>query len=427
MGAIWPQLTLIGILILINAVFAGTELALVSLREGQLQRLEAGGGSGVLLNRLARDPNRFLATIQIVITLAGFFASASAAVTLAQPLEPFLSIFGEAANVIAIVLVTILTSYVMLVFGELAPKRIAMQRAEKWGLVMARPLAGIAVVTKPVVWLLSRSSDLVVRLLGGDPSQHGEEITTEEIRELLVSHSAMTAHQRIIVSGAFEISERTLREIVLPRRDVVVLDNTMTSEEGVRILLEAGHSRAPVAVDSDLDNVVGVVHLRDLISATGTVGGAAKPPLVFPETLRALAALRQMQQSRQHMAIVISEHGAGEGIVTIEDLIEEVVGEIYDESDRDILSVERKPDGSFVLPGRFPVHDLVDLGIDLPEGDYTTIAGLVLDALGRLPQEPGDKVLIDGWEATVQGVKDRAITHVGLRRTSNDGVGSERT
>jgi putative hemolysin len=420
--AIWPQLTLIALLILINAVFAGTELALVTLREGQLNRLEARGGSGLALSRLARDPNRFLATIQIVITLAGFFASASAAVTLSGPLAEYLPWFGDRADIAAIVVVTLIISYLTLVLGELAPKRLAMQQAEKWGLVMARPLSAIAVVTKPVVWLLSRSSDVVVRLLGGDPSRHGEEVTAEEIRELLISQTTISPQQRVIISGAFEISERTLREILRPRREVVVLASDMAAEDGVRALLEAGHSRAPVAVHANLDEVVGVVHLRDLIPHSGNVAEVAKAPLVFPETARALVALREMQKNRQHLAIVISEHGTGEGIVTIEDLIEEVVGEIYDESDKDVLAVERRPDGSLSLPGQFPIHDLVDLGVELPEGDYTTVAGLVLDRLGRIPNAPGDRVTINGWEATVLGVANRAITRVRLRRKDDAGT-----
>jgi putative hemolysin len=420
--AIWPQLTLIALLILINAVFAGTELALVTLREGQLNRLEARGGSGLALSRLARDPNRFLATIQIVITLAGFFASASAAVTLSGPLAEYLPWFGDRADIAAIVVVTLIISYLTLVLGELAPKRLAMQQAEKWGLVMARPLSAIAVVTKPVVWLLSRSSDVVVRLPGGDPSRHGEEVTAEEIRELLISQTTISPQQRVIISGAFEISERTLREILRPRREVVVLASDMAAEDGVRALLEAGHSRAPVAVHANLDEVVGVVHLRDLIPHAGNVAEVAKAPLVFPETARALVALREMQKNRQHLAIVISEHGAGEGIVTIEDLIEEVVGEIYDESDKDVLAVERRPDGSLSLPGQFPIHDLVDLGVELPEGDYTTVAGLVLDRLGRIPNAPGDRVTINGWEATVLGVANRAITRVRLRRKDDAGT-----
>jgi putative hemolysin len=423
MSGIWLNIALVAVLILINAVFAGTELALVSLREGQLQRLEARGGAGVVLARLARDPNRFLATIQIVITLAGFFASASAAVTLAEPLSGSLGIFGEAADVMAIVVVTLLISYLTLVIGELAPKRLAMQRSEKWGLLVARPLSLIATITKPAVWLLSRSSDLVVRLLGGDPSQHGEEVTKEEIRELISSQVAFSPQQRIIIAGALDISERTLREILRPRREVVVLDDTMAVGDAIAALLATGHSRAPVAVGANLDQVVGVTHLRDLIGKEGPVGPLANPPLIFPETVRALVALREMQHSRQHLAVVISEHGAGEGIVTIEDLIEELVGEIYDESDRDVLSIERAPDGSIELPGRFPIHDLRDIGVDLPEGDYVTVAGLILDVLGRLPQEAGDKVQVGDWEASVLQVEDRAVTRVRLRRTLGHGRG----
>jgi putative hemolysin len=420
MSDLWPQITLILLLILVNAIFAGTELALISLREGQLQRLEARGGSGAVLAKLARDPNRFLATIQVMITLAGFFASASAAVTLSEPLAQSLDFLGDAADIVAIVVVTLIIAYLTLVLGELAPKRLAMQRAERWGLVTARPLSFIATVTKPVVWLLSRSSDLVVRLLGGDPSQHGEEVTKEEIRELVISQSGFSAQQRVIISGAFDISERTLREILRPRREVVVLGQDIAASEGVGLLLASGHSRAPVAVEADLDHVVGVVHLRDLIGRSETVGELAVAPLIFPETVKALVALREMQHSRQHLAVVISEHGAGEGIVTIEDLIEELVGEIYDESDRDVLSVERLPDGSLELPGRFPIHDLIDVGVDLPDGDYTTIAGLILDALGRVPTQPGDVVTIRGWEATVLAVEERAITRVGLRRVVDE-------
>jgi putative hemolysin len=418
MDALWPQLTLIALLILINAVFAGTELALVSLREGQLQRLESQGRRGLALTRLARDPNRFLATIQIVITLAGFFASASAAVTLSRPLARYLGVFGGAAEVVAIIVVTLIISYLTLVLGELAPKRLAMQNAERWGLVMARPLSLLATASKPVVWLLSRSSDLIVRLFGGDPSRHAEEITREEIRELIISQTGFTPQHQVIISGAIDISERTLREILRPRREVVVIDASMTADEGLAALLASGHSRAPVATDSDLDHVMGVVHLRDLIGQVGLVAALAKPPLVFPETLRALVALREMQRSRQHLAVVISEHGAGEGIVTIEDLIEELVGEIYDESDRDVLAVERRSDGSIDLPGRFPIHDLVDIGVELPEGEYTTVAGLLLDVLGRIPQDPGDRVEIGEWEATVLSVEDRAITRIRLRRTA---------
>lgn len=416
MDALWQQIALIVALVLLNALFAGAELALVSLRESQLRRFATRGGAGKTLAELARDPNRFLATIQIVITLSGFFASASGAVTLAQPLADSIGFMGSAAYPAAVVIVTLLIAYFTLVVGELAPKRLAMQRAERWGLLVARPLAFISKVTRPVVWLLSKSADLVVRLFGGDPARRGQEITEEEVRDIVANLQSFTPDQRGIISGALDISQRTLRQILTPRRDVFVLDQDLPAEEALRRLIEAGFSRAPTAPEADLDRVAGVVHLRDLITGSGRVGAVAHPPLVFPESVEALDALRVMRQRRQHMAIVVNEHGSSEGIVTIEDLLEEVVGEIYDESDRDVVRVVRRPDGSLDLPGSFPIHDLVDIGVDLPEGDYTTIAGLILDELGRVPDEPGDRVVVGRWEATVLAVADRAITRVRLRR-----------
>ncbi|HUG75109.1 MAG TPA: hemolysin family protein [Acidimicrobiia bacterium] len=410
------QFTLIGILILINAAFAGTEIALISLREGQLNRLEESGGAGRVLARLARDPNRFLATIQIAITLSGFLASAYAAVSLADPVSRQLDFLGNAAVPVSIVVVTLGISFMSLVFGELAPKRLAMQSAERWGLVTARPLTVLASIASPIVWLLSKATNIVVRLLGGDPDLQGEALTEQELRDLMSTQTTFSLLQREIISGAFDISERRLRELLVPRRDVLVLDTSLSAEEALATLLESGHSRAPVAPEGNLDLSTGIVHLRDLIGAAGALEDLAGPPTVFPETAKALDVLREMQHARQHLAIVVSEHGSGEGIITIEDLIEELVGEIYDESDKDLIRVERLPDGSLELPGNFPMHDLVDLGVTLPEGEYTTVAGAVLDSLGRVPEEPGDVVDIDGWQLRVLAVEDRAITRVRLRR-----------
>jgi putative hemolysin len=413
MGDVLPQLGLIALLVLINAAFAGTELALVSLREGQLQRLERRGGSGAVLVRLARDPNRFLATIQIGITLAGFLASAAAAVTLAEPLEGSLGFLGGASRPASVVLVTLLLAYVTLVFGELAPKRLALQRAEGWGLVAARPLSAMSTLTRPVVWLLSHSTDLVVRFLGGDPSTHGEAVTQSEIRDLISSHASFTAEQRLIMEGAFEVAERRLREVLRPRVAVFVLDTRTPAAEALAQLVAAGHSRAPVAPGANLDNVVGVVHVRDLYSSPDLpVGSLLSEAPAFPESTTVLDALRHLQTHRQQLAIVVDEHGGGEGIVTVEDLVEELVGEIYDESDHDIAEVHRRSDGSLLVPGRFPVHDLVDVGVELPSGDYATVAGLVLDRLGRLPEGPGDVVEEHGWRLTVTATTRQAITEV---------------
>lgn len=415
-----PQLLLVAALVLANAGFAGSEMALVSLREGQLRRLEARGGSGQVLARLAREPNRFLATIQIGITLGGFLASAAAAVSLAEPLEGPLEFLGGAARPAAIVVVTLLLTFVTLVFGELAPKRVAMQRAERWGLLAARPLAFLSAVTRPAVWMLSHSTNLAVRLMGGDPHRQREEVSEDELRDLVGAHRAFSPEQRSIISGAFDITGRTLAEVLRPRREVVVLTAGSTSADALEVLVVSGHSRAPVAEGGDLDRVVGVVHLRDLVGGGDTtVRDLAAAATFLPESVQVLHALRDMQKARQQLAVVVDEHGGGAGIVTLEDLLEELVGEIYDETDRDIAAVEREPDGALVLPGSFPVHDLIDLGVELPQGDYATVAGLVLSSLGRIPDSPGDSVTIDGWTATVLAVDRLAITSVRLKRRAD--------
>jgi putative hemolysin len=426
MSELWLQIGLVVVLVIINAAFAGTELAMVSLREGQLQRLEKQSGTGAVLARLARQPNQFLATIQIGITLAGFLASAAAAVSLAEPLEEPLSFLGGAAGPVSIIVVTLALSYVTLVFGELAPKRVAMQKAERWGLLMARPLAFLSKLTRPIVWLLSHSTDIAVRLMGGDPKVQREEVTEEELRDMVAVQATFTPEQRQIIDGAFEIAERTLDEILVPRRDVFVIDAAWSCRDALERLAESGHSRAPVAEGESLDHVTGAVHLRQLLGAgDAPVSAVAMEIPVFPDSARALQALRQMQTGRTQMALVVDEHGGAAGIVTVEDLVEELVGEIYDETDPDLATVVREDDGTIVLPGRFPIHDLPDIGVALPEGDYTTVAGLVLEVLGRIPVA-GDEARIDGWRLEVRAMRGRAVTEVALSAvTDGDRSSSE--
>ncbi len=408
------DLALIGALILLNAAFAGTELAIVALREGQLRRLEREGGErGRRLAELARDPTRFLATIQVGITLAGFLASATAAVSLAEPLVQPLDFLGDAARPVAVLLVTVVLAFFTLVLGELAPKRVAMQRAERWALIAARPVSFVAGVTRPVVWLLARATDLAVRLMGGDPRAAGEPIPEEEVRDL-AGRLAYSPLQRQIIQGAFDIAERVLRDVLVPRPEVLAFPRDTPATEARRQLRIRGHSRAPVFTEH-LDDADGVVHIRDLVDFEGRVGDAAGEAAVLPETLSALEALRQLQVSRQSLALVVNEYGGAEGIVTVEDLVEELVGEIYDEADPDVQGADRLPDGSFVLPGSFPMHDLVDLGIELPESEaYSTVAGLVLEQLGHLPR-PGEVVEVDGWCIEVLAVARQAIRRVRLR------------
>ncbi len=409
-----PQLGLVAVLVLVNALLAGTEMALVSLRQGQVERLEATSSRGALLARLVREPNRFLATIQIGITLAGFLASAAAAVALAEPLVEPLAFLGGAARATAVILVTLVLSYITLVLGELAPKRIAMQRAEGWALAAARPLSWMSAVARPVVWLLSISTDLVVRVLGGDPTRRQEDISEEELRDLLVGRRAFSDQQRGIVEGVFEVSTRTLREVVRPRPEVLVLDASAHCHDALATMVEAGRSRAPVSETGALDDVVGVVHLRDLVlGAGGPVRGVAKEIAMFPETAEVLDVLHAMRDRRAQLALVIDEHGAVEGIVTVEDLVEELVGEIYDESDEVPPGVVHHDDGSLSVPGSYPLHDLERIGLpEAGDGAYATVAGYVLDRLGHIPDAPGEVVHLGGWELHVTAVGARTVDEV---------------
>src|SRR4051812_19426980 len=418
MGGIGGEVVLVLVLVLVNAVFSGSEMALVSLRDSQVQRMERQSRRGRVLARLARDPNRFLATIQIGITLAGFLASAAAAVSLSKPLVGPLGFLGAAAQPTAIVIVTVVLTFVTLVIGELAPKRIAMQRTEGWALLVARPIDVLSVFARPAVWLLGVATNLVVRLAGADPNAQREEVTTEEIRDLVAAQQEFSAEQRTIISGAFEIADRILREILVPRRDVLTLPTGMSAHEALRQLIDGGHSRAPVVGPAGLDDVIGGVHLRDLVDASGPVDRLCRPGLFLPETLRVSDAMLQLRVERQQMALVVDERGAIDGIITMEDLVEEIVGEIYDETDRDVQSVVLEPDGAMLLPGSFPIHDLPDLGFrgDGPdEGEYTTIAGMVLAALGHIPTGPGEVVTLPEFTAEVIEVTGRAITRVRLR------------
>lgn len=419
MSGYWFNMVLVGVLVVLNALFAGSEIALISLREGQLKQLERRGGAGArTLVRLVRDPNRFLATIQIGITLAGFLASATAAVALAEPLAPAFGFLGGAAEPVAIAVVTLILTFLTLAFGELAPKRLAMQYAMRWALLVARPLDLLSRVSRPAVWALGKTTDVVVRIFGGNPQAAKEQLSPEELRDLVAGHRGLNPEQRTIITGALEIHERLLREVLVPRRTVFTLPVDTPIAQARIALANSGHSRAPVVRDGHLDDAVGVVNLRDLLDDQKTLAEVTRPPLVLPDTVRVSDALRRFKDEREQFALIANEHGAIDGIVTLEDLLEEIVGEIYDETDRDILAVRTEPDGSLVLPGTFPIHDLPDLAVeirDAPEGDYATIAGLVLAALGRIPDQPGDRVELIDWTIEVTGIDGNAITRVRLR------------
>jgi putative hemolysin len=421
MSGSWLDLALVLLLVLLNAAFAGSEMALVSLREGQLRQLERQGGArAARLVRLARDPNRFLATIQIGITLAGLLASATAAVSLAEPLVPRLTVLGGAAEPVAVAAITLVLAFLTLVLGELAPKRLAMQLALPWALAVARPLDLLSTLSRPAVALLGASTDAVVRLFGGRAEPTSDEISADELRDLVTSNPQLSAEQRQIISGALELSERRVRHVLVPRGSVLSLSDDVTVGQAREAMARAGHSRVPVTRGGHLDRVLGVVHWRSVVDGDDEpVGSRVSEALMLPDTVRISEALRRFREERQQMAIVVDEHGSVDGIVTLEDLLEEIVGDIWDETDAAPRDAQPHPDGSMTLPGRFPVHDLVDVGVELelaPSTDYTTVAGLVLKELGRVPGAPGDRVSVGGWTIEVTGVARHAVVAVRLRR-----------
>lgn len=425
MDPLLVDLLLIVVLVTINGAFAGTELAVVTLRRSQLVRLaETEGRRGQVLLDLSERPTRFLSTIQVGITLAGFLASATAAVSLATPLEPVFAFLGGAARAVSIVLVTALLTFVTLVFGELVPKRVAMRRPEQWALRASIPVAMVARLATPLVWLLSRSTDLVARLVGAGGEAARRPLTDEELLDVIATESEIAPSRRAIVEGAIELRGRTVREVLVPRRDVVVLDAELAVPDAIRELGRVGHSRAPVAPDGDLQHTTHVAVLGQLVDDSLQqlrVGEAcAVEVTIVPDGALVQDVLRLLQQARRHMALVADERGTVLGIVTIEDLLEEIVGELYDELDRDLAPDDprghrRLPDGWFDLPGTYPVHDLPDLGLTVPaDVDATTVAGLLMDALGALPV-PGQRAQVGDVELVAMTVAGTVIERIRAR------------
>ncbi|MBT0767291.1 HlyC/CorC family transporter [Kineosporia sp. J2-2] len=406
----WVEIALVAVLILINAALSGSEMALVSLRESQINRLAADSEKGRRLARLTSDPNQFLSTIQIGITLAGALASATAAVSLAQPLIEPLGFLGSAADPVAVFIVTVVLTYFTLVVGELAPKRIAMQTAQGWAMRAAGPINLIATLARPLVWVLARSTELVVRMVGLDPKAVREEVSEEEIKDMIASQESIPEQQRSIIEGALELDERKLYQVLVPRTDVVFVTAAQDASTARDLLIEAGLSRAPVIGETE-DDVIGFVHLRQLVAGVGSVSDYVRPALVLPDSAGVLQALGRMQQQRGQLALVMDEFGAVAGIVTLEDLLEEIVGEIYDEFDLDTAQVVHRPDGDIELNGSFPAHDLPDLGIDLDAGRSATIAGIMLEALGEFPAA-GTETVVGHWRLTAIEVTPRAILRV---------------
>src|SRR3954453_23860068 len=411
------------VFVLIGGAFSGAEIALVSLRESQVRAMAENGRRGKAVQRLLSDPNRFLAAVQVGVTLAGFFSAAFGASTLSQPFADWLVRLGMReglAGTLAFVLVTIAISYLSLVVGERTPKRLALQRAEGFSLLVAAPLNAIAKLSRPVIWLLSASTNVLVRLLGGDPKASGESISQEELRDLVTAHESLSSDERRLIGEVFRAGDREVREVMTPRTEVDFLEASMTASRAAKQVSDSSHSRYPV-VGRDEDDVLGFVHVRDLFlpnhpaGRAATVGDLVREVKRLPGTAGVLTALSQMRRENQHLAIVVDEYGGTDGIVTLEDLIEEVIGDIYDEYDADVTPDSDEPaEGPHDVDGLWNLGEFAEAtGLHLPEGPYETVAGYVLAELGRLPVV-GDTVSVEGRTLTVLELDGRRIARISV-------------
>ncbi len=411
------------VLILIEGVFVAAEIALVSLREGQVRSLAETGHRGAAVAKLTSDPNRFLAAVQIGVTSTALLSSAYGAVTLSGEARDALVRHGWSrglAGVTGIIGVTLLISFVTLVLGELVPKRLALQRAESAARLFASPLSRLANAFRPLIWLLSRSTDLVVRILGGDPTAGREPISEAELRGLVAAHESLSTDERRLIDDVFAAGERSISEVMVPRTEVTFLDASTTVSKAARTAADSPHSRYPV-VGRGQDDVLGFVHIRDLLlggartDRNRTVGSVTREVKALPGSKHVLAAMSEMRREGHHLAIVVDEYGGTDGIVTLEDLIEEVIGDIRDEYDAQGGESRRLDGGVVDVDGKVNLDEVAELsGLELPEGPYSTLAGYVMAELGRLPVV-GDVVERDGFRLDVTEVDGRRAARIRVR------------
>ncbi|WP_344124312.1 hemolysin family protein [Kocuria aegyptia] len=437
------NILLVLLFVAVGGVFAATEMAIVSLRESQVKRIERSGRKGARTAALVRNPNLFLAAVQIGVTVAGFLSSAYGASTLAPGVAPVLERAGlstAAAGTAALIGMTLVIAYLSLVLGELVPKRLAMQRSVGFTKVLAPPLSVFATLMRPVIWLLSVSTNLVVRLVGGDPHAVAEEVSAEEIREMVVDTRGIGPVSRSILTDVFQAGERRLAEVMRPRPDVHFLDGTLPITQAYHQALALPHSRYPV-LGTSVDDVLGFVHIRDLVVADRdgdgvieapprTLRDVVRPIPFLPETNHVLRTLQAMRKDGHHIALVVDEYGGTAGIVTLEDLVEELVGEIYDEFDagaREHEDTVLRQGGAVLVDGGLIIQEVpVEAGLVIPEGHYETVGGFVMDRLGRVAR-PGDVVDVDGYRLEVLTVDRSRVERVRITRLRRDAAGDDRS
>ncbi len=429
MNTIILQLLLQVILILINSFFAGTEMAVVSLNTTKLHRLEDEGNKHApKLLRLVAEPSNFLSTIQIGITLAGYLGSALAAENFSGYLVQWLYhdlkfnlITESAMSIISIFLITLILSYFTLVFGELVPKRIAMQKPYEWAKASYGVVSVISYVMKPLIRFLAFSTNLVLRIMHFKTEAEGDNITEEEIRMMVdmgEEKGNIDLNEKEWIQNIFDFDDVSVRRVMTQRTDVIAVSIEDDNDEILKTIEESGLSRYPV-YDEDLDDIVGILYARDFLLAASKgeqiqLKDAMRPAYFVPESIHADILFMDMQKKKIHIAVIIDEYGAMEGIVTMEDLVEEILGNIYDEFDPEeepeIVSLE---ENLWCVTGNTTIDDLakeLDIDLDLEDEDYDTVGGLIISLLQAIPED-GISFDVEGFglHIHVEDIRDRRI------------------
>ncbi|MBN9225162.1 MAG: hypothetical protein ABS63_00815 [Microbacterium sp. SCN 70-27] len=423
MGDLLWNIALVFTFVLVGGVFAATEMALVTLRESQINAIASRGRRGAKVAGLARNPNTFLSAVQIGVTVAGFASAAYGATSIAPSVAPLFVGWGmsaSAALTLATTVLTLVIAYLSLVLGELVPKRLAIQRNAQFAYAVAPVLDGFATVMKPVIWLLSVSTNALVRLLGGDPHKSGDELSDDEVRDIVATHQGLPEDERRILDDVLSLRGRQISEVMRPRPEVVALDDNATVGDAVVRVSELPFSRYPVA-NTSIDDIVGFVHVRDLFEAAAAdpsrlLSDVMRPISYVPSSARVLPTLTRLRAAGDQIAVVVDEYGGTDGIVTLEDLVEEVVGEIFDEYD----TTEDADAASGIVDGRLNLGDFEEVtGLALPRGSSDTIAGFVTERLGRLARV-GDSVEVPGATLQVTSLDRRRIAGLRVVHTVED-------
>ena len=425
-GTLFADLAVIAGLIVLASFFVAAEIALISLRDSQVREIATRGKRGARVAALAAHPNRLLAAVQIGVTVSGFLSAALGADQLGDYVIPWLESLGISniwSTTISLLGVTLVIAYFSLVFGELVPKRVALFKAEEIAMATAGIINVVANIFRPLIWLLSRSTDFVLRIFGIDPKEARSQISEEELLDLVSGHAALSDEERDIVEEVFNASERQIHEVMVPRTEVDFMDVSLTVGKAIDLAVDKAHSRYPVIRGSS-DEVIGFIHVRDLLDTSlatkeTKIIEIVRSIIFLPGTKGILPALSEMRKQGQHVAIVLDEYGGTDGIVTLEDLVECLIGDIRDEFDEDELEVAiESRTGDFEVDGLISIEDLIEqTGLEIPDGPYETASGFVMHHLGRIPKDH-DVVVVDGVRVTVLSMEGKRAGQLLISRNA---------